>query len=382
MAVRAEVSNGGRDLGAGAGFDGRAGLYNAGRDDLDSTNPVGEQPLMTSNARRRPCPIWESTPSVQDIPEPGLPCTSPRAGGCFLLMQSGAPLFRTLTDRQKANLSYWIYKHNLEHRLFDEQPSVGKTIVVDQDWVADNQDRMPSASDRVLMWLRELIRCDDAGEERSEDLQMAAGSCRGENDLWRELFPYAKKMGWVDDSTLAMRQAPGCIHFAGRIFVEEQLGALGRSRQAFVAMWFDKSTEKAFKRGIEPAIEDAGYEARRIDQKEFLGKVDDEILAEIRKSRFVVADFTTSKKAGARGGVYYEAGFAQGLGIDVIYTCRKDRMEAVHFDTNHFNHITWKKPKDLRTQLQHRIEAVLGRGPLNPPTEQGGRPGDTLNEDA
>ena len=137
--------------------------------------------------------------------------------------------------------------------------------------------------------------------------------------------------------------------------------------------------KEAYSCGIEPAIRDVGYEPVRIDRKEFLGKVDDEIVAEIRKSRFVVADFTTSKKSGARGGVYYEAGFAQGLGIDVIYTCRKDRMKAVHFDTNHFNHITWKKPKDLREQLRHRIEATLGRGPLDPSTVRSGRNGEALN---
>ena len=52
-----------------------------------------------------------------------------------------------LSDRQKANLSYWIYKHNLEHRLFDAQPSGEQPIVVDQDWVANNRDRTPSVSD-------------------------------------------------------------------------------------------------------------------------------------------------------------------------------------------------------------------------------------------
>ena len=127
-------------------------------------------------------------------------------------------------------------------------------------------------------------------------------------------------------------------------------------------------------RGIKPALETAGYEALRIDRKEFLGKVDDEIMAGIRKSRFVVADFTTSRGSGARDGVYYEAGFAHGLGIPVIHTCRNDCMEVVHFDTNHINHLTWETPEELRAKLQHRVEAVLGRGPLNPSTGRNGRP--------
>lgn len=41
-----------------------------------------------------------------------------------------------------------------------------------------------------------------------------------------------------------------------------------------------------------PGIEDAGYEARRIDEKEHDDK--DEIIAEIGRSRFAVADFACS----------------------------------------------------------------------------------------
>ena len=311
-----------------------------------------------------PCPIWESPPSAQDIDEWGRLCDSKRAGGRFVLKQSGAPLLHRLTDRQKADLSYWIYCHNLEYRLFDEQPSDEDPPVLDRKWVKGHRNRTPSASDRMLTLLRELIRCDDAGEEPSGDLQMAAGGCRDDKDLG-ELIRHAMKEGWTGslDPNLPSDRTD-TINLAGRIHVDEQRGKRGRTKRAFVAMWFDPRMEKAYSRGIEPAIRDAGYEPVRIDRKEFLGKVDDEIVAEIRRSRFVVADFTTGRKAGARGGVYYEAGFAQGLGIDVIHTCRKDRMKDVHFDTNHINHLTWKTPKELRTKLQNRIEAVLGRGPL------------------
>ena len=35
--------------------------------------------------------------------------------------------------------------------------------------------------------------------------------------------------------------------------------------------------------------------------------------------------------------VYYEAGFAQGLNIEVIFTCRKDILEHMDFDTRQYN---------------------------------------------
>ncbi len=115
--------------------------------------------------------------------------------------------------------------------------------------------------------------------------------------------------------------------------------------------------------GIEPAIRDSGYKALRVDQKEHINKIDDEIIAEIRRSRFVVADFT-SREGQPRGGVYFEAGFAYGIAIPVICMCRTDLIGSVHFDTRQFNHITWEDPTDLYTKLRNRIGAVIGDGPL------------------
>ena len=145
-------------------------------------------------------------------------------------------------------------------------------------------------------------------------------------------------------------------------------------------MWFDDSMEEVYDGGIKPAIEAAGYVPVRIKDTEFLGDVTDEIVAHIRQSRFVVADFTTSKECGARGGVYYEAGFVQGLGIDVIHTVRQDCMADVHFDTSHINHLTWETPEDLRANLQLRIERALGRGPVERLIEGRGSTDDTLKE--
>src|SRR5205085_48812 len=101
--------------------------------------------------------------------------------------------------------------------------------------------------------------------------------------------------------------------------------------QAFVAMWFSNPTEAIYEDAIAPAIVAAGFKPFRIDKKEHTNKIDDEIIAEIRRSRFVVADFTCGLfeangeiRSEPRGGVYYEAGFAQGLRTPVIWTVRSD----------------------------------------------------------
>ena len=129
-------------------------------------------------------------------------------------------------------------------------------------------------------------------------------------------------------------------------------------------MWFDDSMYDIYENGIEPGIRDAGFNPLPINKKEHINKIDDEIIAEIRRSRFVVADFTQGE-GGARGGVYYEAGFAHGLNIPVIFTCRQDILEKIHFDTRQYNHIPWEPEKlgEFRKALADRIAAVIGDGP-------------------
>lgn len=144
----------------------------------------------------------------------------------------------------------------------------------------------------------------------------------------------------------------------------ERLSEPGSDKvQGFIAMWFDRSLDDVVERGFAPAIAQAGWSPLRIDQKDHANRVDDEIIGEIRRSRFVVCDFT-SERDKARGGVYFEAGFAYGLGIPVIWTCRHDLIDQVHFDTRQFNHITWTDAVDLRDRLTRRILRVVGEGPL------------------
>lgn len=139
----------------------------------------------------------------------------------------------------------------------------------------------------------------------------------------------------------------------------------GRSDEAspigFCAMWFNDDVAPLWSQVIEPAIRSAGYEPLRIDSKQHNGKIDDEIVASIRAARFVVADFT-----GNRGGVYYEAGFAHGLELPVIFMCRED--DELHFDVRQYNCIFWKPDQlaEAQARVKNRILATLGQGPLKP----------------
>ena len=201
---------------------------------------------MSSN--ERPCPIWENPEDAlhqvdrhfrhkeqfRDV-EAGkhsAPCYSPRAGGHFKLNMPGAKLLPKLTLRQKANLSYWIYRCNLCHQLFDNAPDEEETgreetrPVLCEEWVTHRQDCTPSTSERLVTFLREVIRSDEAFLQPDKDLLRAAGGCRNNDDL-DDLERHAFEQGWLRNIDPSMSGwAPGCryrISLSGRIHVEEQL---------------------------------------------------------------------------------------------------------------------------------------------------------------
>jgi hypothetical protein len=50
---------------------------------------------------------------------------------------------------------------------------------------------------------------------------------------------------------------------------------------------------------------------------------------------------------------------AAAINIPVIWTVRKDQIDNLHFDTQQYNHITYKNADDLRKQLANRIKATV-----------------------
>jgi hypothetical protein len=139
----------------------------------------------------------------------------------------------------------------------------------------------------------------------------------------------------------------------------EEIQKAGRqSNRAFVAMWFNPSMNSLYDDAIKPAILKAGYDPLRIDRHEHVNRIDDEIIGQIRRSRFMVADFT-----GQRHGVYFEAGMMTGLGRTVIWLCDENELQGMHFDVRQFNFILYKSPGEAKESLYNRILAIEGEGP-------------------
>jgi hypothetical protein len=131
------------------------------------------------------------------------------------------------------------------------------------------------------------------------------------------------------------------------------------SRKVLMAMQFDDAElDRVVRDCFGPAVKRAGFELRTITEKQPAGLIDDQLRVALRTSRFVVADLTHGNN-----GAYWEAGFAEGLGRPVIYTCREAewKRRPSHFDTNHLVTVIWN-PANLDkagAQLTATIRATL-----------------------
>lgn len=167
-----------------------------------------------------------------------------------------------------------------------------------------------------------------------------------------------KEMNWwletlTDSGYIQNKSFSYTLTLIGWKRAKDYAKALETSKTAFVAMSFADELLPA-RAEIVKAIESSGFVPMVIDTKEHNNQILPEILHEIRKSRFVVVDLTKQ-----RNGVYYEAGYAEGLNIPVIALCRKDDFDNVHFDLKQKNTIRWETPEGITERLVKRIKATL-----------------------
>ena len=283
--------------------------------------------------------------------------------GEYLLTHEAEVNSKRLHERWK--VSSWIRHHS--------QSSLVTTANLDQSedcaipsllhrgermlrWIAS---KYPAGkSFRKFEWWTSESPADGANQTSSP--LAAIGWCR---NLEEEAFMLDEFLGntmnWIvpdpnplqSDFGYRRVSAQGFLRLEGQRNVASQVG--------FCAMWFGDEVRPLWTEVIEEAIREAGSEPLRIDGKEHNERIDDEIIAAIRGARFVVADIT-----GNRGGVYYEAGFAHGLGLPVIFMCRQG--DELHFDVRQYNCIFWSADDfdEARMRLTKRIVATLGQGPL------------------
>lgn len=145
------------------------------------------------------------------------------------------------------------------------------------------------------------------------------------------------------------------LTYQGLAKVIELAESGNKSDRCFVAMSFSEELNDT-RESIKFAIDEAGFRPILIDEVHIDADVtiNDALIAEIKKSKFLVADFTQHKH-----GVYFEVGFALGLKRPVIYLCHHNDFANTHFDTNHYPHIIYNNVAELREKLNTKIEAWI-----------------------
>lgn len=142
-------------------------------------------------------------------------------------------------------------------------------------------------------------------------------------------------------------------------YYETLLKGSATYRKAFMAMQFgDAELNVVLENVFKPSVKLAGFDLFKLDDEPRAGLIDDRLRVEIQSSDFLIADLTH-----ANNGAYWEAGYAEGLGKPVIYTCEKEKfnLQKTHFDTNHHLTVVWDKnaPEQAGDLLKATIRATL-----------------------
>ena len=154
-------------------------------------------------------------------------------------------------------------------------------------------------------------------------------------------------------------RASATLSFEGWEYYEQLRQGGAVYRKAFMAMKFgDEQLNLVLESVFKPYAKRAGFDLIKLDDVPKAGLIDDRLRVEIQSSDFLVADLTHDNL-----GAYWEAGYAEGLGKPVIYTCEKSKFASAktHFDTNHHLTILWDAaaPEAAGNNLVATIRATL-----------------------
>lgn len=146
------------------------------------------------------------------------------------------------------------------------------------------------------------------------------------------------------------------LTFDGLEYIENLESPNKFSKNIFVAFNFEDNLKEVFNEYLKQAIEEEGFNYTVVNQNnvDHNKSINDEIIVKLKSSRIVIADFTNH-----RNSVYFEAGFAMGMKIPIIWTCQEGQDKEMSFDTRQFPHIIWKDKDDLVKQVIDRIKVIL-----------------------
>jgi len=260
------------------------------------------------------------------------------------------------TPRIKAVLSHAI-KRRYEKGTWVKIDSHTLEQLIRENWLPS----LPEQANNLVRWLGDNQLPGEGIQLTSADSQniIGAETLRGVAFV----IDYVYSAGLIDgieskEMSTNKRIVDAKLSMSGWARYEELRRGAADARKAFMAMKYGEPEMDAVFEQLRAAVSQTGYDLVRLDKQQAAGLIDDKLRVEILTSRFLISDLTHSNP-----GAYWEAGYAEGLGKPVIYTCKKQIFDkqSTHFDTNHHLTVLWEPEKlDAATaELKATIRATL-----------------------
>lgn len=300
------------------------------------------------------CPICRSMdgrePTIVPIPGFDRSRVSCSACGEFIISRTAMVDGHRSSDEQARALS-----HDLRWKTeLGSEPPLLMTNNIEIALKSASLPSIPEQVDNVLAYLALKLR--HAGRAY-KSIDPAFTSAAGAIDMVaaRSLAKEMVRGGYLSGTDASTLGGPDVIQISPTLHGWVRAGELAKGRTsepfAFMAMKYgDEELETCVANIFRPAVEETGNRLEILRDRPTAGLIDNYLRSRLRLARFVIADLTH-----ANNGAYWEAGFAEGLGKPVIYTCEKSVFDhqKTHFDTNHSQTIVWDAsvPDETKSQL-------------------------------
>ena len=124
------------------------------------------------------------------------------------------------------------------------------------------------------------------------------------------------------------------------------------ARRLFAVVPFSSTFDDLYIYGIRDVAERLGLFVERADEVEHSGYIVDVVHERLKSCDAVIADTSV-----VNPNVFYEIGFAHGVGTPTILACRDGAQ--MPFDIQSVNHIRYKNINDLNRRLEARLRALF-----------------------
>ena len=257
---------------------------------------------------------------------------------------ASAKISHVLRTMQQVNKGAELSTNTVDEILKRPLPSPREQADLFVRWLAENVEGLGET-----VWV----------EPDTHSAIIGAKSLQGFALVLRHLFDVGLVTGNLAEAIGAPGRAYATLSFAGSDYYEQLRKGGVTYRKAFMAMKFgDPILDQVLERVFKPCVKQTGFKLFRLDDAPRAGLIDDRLRVEIQASDFLIADLTHDNV-----GAYWEAGYAEGLGKPVIYTCEKQKFEKdkTHFDTNHHLTIVWDRnsPEESGERLKATVRATL-----------------------